>query len=140
MTHQELREQYELIRLVESRIREKPLGECAKDANEILADIKRRARKFVRERLGQQADARVFSCKNSSGEICGDCWYEMYSVEFGGTKDELLQQLEEQAEWSHMEVRERGYDCTGLQFIGGYKAAHVTGNRYKVLYKIQLDV
>lgn len=134
MTNQELRKQYELIRLVDSRIRKNPLSECAKDASEMLADAKRKVRRFVKDQANRHTEIKMFSCARD------DLWLEMHDIEFDGSKNELVTQLENLVKHSRATVQAQGRDCTGLSFISGYKAAHVTGNRYKVLYEIQLDV
>lgn len=62
-------------------------------------------------------------------------WSEIFEVEYDGTKEELLEELWEQAPRVTSD-----YDCSGQTFTRRIRAAHILGNRFKVLAEMAVDV
>lgn len=138
-TYLDVKKKLERVRFIESVLRETGRTRQDEIVNEILIDAKRDYRRALK-RLAEQEDTKYFDCKDSNGEPYGDCWKEMYDVEYDGTKEELLAELDEQARDMAADVNGCGYDCTGKSFMTGFKVGHITGNRYRVLVGMALDV
>ncbi len=138
-TYLDVKKKLERVRFIESVLRETGRSRQDEIVNEILIDAKRDYRRALK-RLAEQEDTKYFDCKDSNGEPYGDCWKEMYDVEYDGTKEELLEELDGQARDMAADVNGCGYDCTGKSFMTGFKVGHIAGNRYRVLVGMALDV
>ena len=138
-TYFDVKKKLERVRFIESVLREIGRSKQSEITNEILIDAKRDYRRLLK-RLSEQEQVKIFDCKNENGEPYGDCWKEMYDVEYDGTKEELMAELDEQARDMAADVNGCGYDCTGKSFMTGFKVGHIIGNRYRVLVGMALDV
>lgn len=139
MTIADVKKKLERVKFVESVLRETGHTRQDETVNEILVNAKRDYRRALK-RLVEQEDTKYVYYKDSNGEPYNDCWKEMYTVEYDGTKEELLAELDEQARDMAADVSGCGYDCTGKSFMTGFKVGHIIGNRYRVLVSMGLDV
>lgn len=97
--------------------------------NEFMIDEKRKFRRALRD--DKPTEIKVLCADFEYGS-----WYHLYDIHFDGTKDELLEEL-----WQNATRYEQcAYDCSGQVFTEWFKVAHVSDNVYRVLEKIAQDI
>lgn len=97
--------------------------------NEFAIEEKREFRRALRE--DKSPEVKVFCSDFEYGS-----WYHLYDIPFDGTKEELLEEL-----WQNAPRYEHcTYDCSGQVFTEWFKVAHVRNNVYRVLEKIARDI
>lgn len=118
-----IKRRIELIRLYEDR------GTTCEDDALFIAEEKRKLRKLIKESC-EEPKVKVFINKDAP-----EYWSELREVEYDGTKEELVKEL-----WENAHVVTSPYDCSGQTFTRWFTVAHVSGNRFKVLEALAVDV
>lgn len=139
ITALDVKKKLERVRFIKGIFRKQGCSKEYESRHEILIDAKREYRQLLK-RYREQEEVKVYYYQDGNGGVCDDIWKELQDVEFNGTKEELLAELDEEAKAMRAAVNGCGYDCTGKAFMTGFKVGHIAGNRFKVLVSMALDV